>query len=136
GLSIGYRRDGILHVALEDEDERRLRAVQAAPAGLNYPNEWLDAEAARELEPALGPSVLGGLHLPAAASVETPRLRDALVVAARRAGVAFHAESEVVGLQRTDGTLTGVELAAGTTVAGERVVLCTGAASGLHPWLP
>lgn len=88
GLDIEFVRSGLLQVALTEEQCAELqqsaeRLASAAAA------RWLDGAATHALEPALAPTVLGGLYLPTEAHVNNHRLMRALVLAASRHGVRF-----------------------------------------------
>lgn len=111
---VGYTRCGSLVLAF-DRDELE--------------DDWLDGDTCRALEPGISSECVGGLMLDADAQVDPRR-----VVAALRDRVQdVVAGADVVGIAPD-----GVELADGSTVNADRVVLAAGAwtARRLAPLLP
>ena len=93
--------------------------------------EWLDGASAREAEPALGPHVIGALHIPMHAAVNVPALTSAAAAAAQTLGAQF-VQSPVLGLS-VDGDAVAVRTAEGVEHAAH-VVLAAGAwSAGLAP---
>jgi glycine oxidase len=101
---VGYTRCGSLAVTF---DERELD------------DEWLDGASCRALEPGIAPDCVGGLLLADDAQVDPRRVAAAL---AERIGDALRTRADVVAL-----TATSVELADGSRVDADRVVLAAGA---------
>jgi glycine oxidase len=104
--AVGYTRCGSLVLAFEG----------AAP---QVEGEWLDADACRALEPGVAADCTGGMLLAADAQVDPRRVASALV---ERLGRAVRTNADVVGLAPDR-----VELADGSAIEAERVVLATGA---------
>lgn len=104
---VGYTRCGSLVLSFDG----------AVPIGVE--GEWLDADACRALEPGIAGDCRGGLLLAQDAQVDPRRVCDAL---ARRLDGALRTHADVV-----DVTPESVELADGTRLAAERVVLAAGA---------
>jgi glycine oxidase len=104
---VGYTRCGSLLVLFGD----------AGPPELG--GELLDAAACRALEPGIADDCTGGLLLRDDAQVDARRVAAALV---GRLGDAVRADADVVHIEPE-----GVELADGTRLAAERVVLAAGA---------
>jgi glycine oxidase len=112
---VGYTRCGSLLLAFDRDDA-------LGP-------DWLDAETARALEPGIAADCAGALLLPEDAQVEPRRVAAAL---AERLGD-VRAGADVVAVDPA-----GVELADGSRLVAERVVLTAGAWSArrLTPRLP
>ena len=111
---VGYTRCGSLVLAFEGDE------LEA---------DWLDGDTCRALEPGISPECVGGLVLDADAQVDPRR-----VVAALRDRVEdLRTGADVVGIEPDC-----VELADGTLVGGDRIVLAAGAwtARRLAPLLP
>ncbi|HEY2374216.1 MAG TPA: glycine oxidase ThiO [Gaiellaceae bacterium] len=111
---VGYTRCGSLVLAFDGD------AVG---------NDWLDGDTCRALEPGISPECVGGLPLDADAQVDPRR-----VVAALRGRVAdVVTGADVVGIAPDC-----VELADGTSINADRVVLAAGAWTSrrLAPRLP
>lgn len=138
GVDVGLRQTGTLVLARDEDEARELERQLTFRESLGLPTTRLRASAARELEPALAPTVRLALEAPADHSVD-PRL---VLVALRRAcelgGVQIreHAPVARVELEDLDGPVTGVRLADGEHVIAERVVLAAGAWSGEIAGLP
>jgi glycine oxidase len=121
GSPVEYRRIGTLEIALDADHAAELRA--SASAGNP---EWLDRDAARALEPALGP--LDGALLVRAHGYVAPReLTDALARAAERRGASFR-RARVSRIER-DGPRLRVTTAGGA-IAADRVVVAAGSWTG------
>jgi len=103
---VGYTRCGSLVLAFDD-----------SPVELD--GEWLDGDACRALEPGIAPDCAGGLLLADDAQVDPRRAAAAL---ARAIGDALRTHADVVAV-----TPEGVELADGSRVEADRVVLAAGA---------
>ena len=104
---VGYTRCGSLVLAFGDETSPSNDA------------EWVDRDACLALEPGVTPDCIGAWHLPRDAQVDPRRVVGRLV---ERVGDALHSNADVVAA-----TPEGVELADGTRIAAERVVLAAGA---------
>lgn len=133
-VAIGYQRHGLLEAFT---DERGLADAQTRldwmhAAGLRA--DLLDREAALRAEPALGPQVLGALHLPDDHAVEPAQLARAVAVAAARAGATFRSGQEVQGLVVQGDCVRGVRVA-GEDLAADAVVVAAGAWTDLLPGL-
>jgi glycine oxidase len=130
GIDPELVRSGVLRVALSDDEAETVRRLPTG--GLDATR--LDGREVRDLEPAIAPSVVGGLLLAEESHVSSPRLVAALAAAARRRGVAIVEGAPVSRLLREAGRITGVETPLGPTRASA-VVLAAGAWSGLFPRL-
>lgn len=130
GIDIGYTPSGLLELALAAADEPALHARAAWQRARGLAVEWMDAAAARRLEPGLGPSVRGGLYLADEGHVSARALARALSQAAARAGATFLQGRYVRRVLVTAGRATGVELD-GDTLPAEAVVLAAGSWSAL-----
>jgi glycine oxidase len=101
---VGYTRCGSLVLAFDES------IVDA---------DWLDGASCRALEPGIAPDCAGGLLLPDDAQVDPRRVVSALVA---RLGDALRTRADVVAL-----TPESVELADGSRIDADRVVLAAGA---------
>lgn len=141
GIDVEYRTSGKLEVALDQQAVAGMaeRHVWRREAG--FAVEWLEADEARRLEPALSPAVHAGLLLARDDQVENRRLGRALWIAAARAGAAFRlgvpaTGIRVVGVGRERHRMAAVILADGTLLATHRVVVAAGSWSGQLTGLP
>jgi glycine oxidase len=133
--AIHLRWDGMLvanRTAAEHDAAVRAEAWQRS-AGL--PAELLDPAAAATLQPGLG-TALSLLWLPAEGHLDSQALAAALPEALAAAGARVISRSAVTGIVSAGGAATGVRLADGRVVEGERVVLAAGAWSAAVAGLP
>jgi glycine/D-amino acid oxidase-like deaminating enzyme len=89
--------------------------------------DWIDANALREIFPSLSPLYAGGISCPAG-QVEPYRFSLAMAQAAEKLGAEF-VQGEVVGFLTRGDRITGIQLASGTKLQADAVVLATG------PWI-
>lgn len=118
GLDPEYVWSGTLRVARSESFENRLSEAHRWQRERGLSAEWLDGEAARELEPALAPDARAALHLPHEGQVNSGRLVRALTLAAMRRGVELREDTRVTDLRVERGRVTGVETAQGGVAAG------------------
>jgi glycine oxidase len=87
GISVGYRDEGTMDVALTRDDAEHLRHKYDFQKSLGLELEWLSGAEARRREPHLRPGVPAAVLSPRDHQVENRLLGRALAEAARRAGV-------------------------------------------------
>jgi glycine oxidase len=106
---------------LEDTGYTRCGSLVLAFEGdlLEHHGEWLDGEACRALEPGIAADCRGGWLLADDAQVDPRRVVDALV---SKIGTALRTNADVVAV-----TPRSVELADGSRIDADRVVLAAGA---------
>lgn len=126
GLSVDLRREGTLHVALNADEQARLRQHLALQNKLGLPVEWLAAGKVREREPYLAGSVTGAIWSPEDHQVDNRKLAAALRQVAITAGVVVHENTPVERIVIEHGRATGVA-ANGTVQPAAKVVLAAGA---------
>ncbi|MGH8972330.1 MAG: glycine oxidase ThiO [Acidimicrobiia bacterium] len=135
GRPVGYRSEGTLAVAFDDDDLRVLEELHRYHVELGLGGERLRGRECRSLEPMLSPRVRGGILVPGDHQVDARAVTAALLVAADQAGVDVHRE-RVVELGVEGGRATGVRLAGGDVVSAGTVVLAAGSWSGALAGLP
>jgi glycine oxidase len=126
GLSIDYRSEGTLVVAIGRDEVERLRFRRDLLAREGVAAAWLSGPEVRAREPGLRPTVTAGMFCADDHQVDPARVVAALVAALRAAGGLIVADTPVTGLLRAAGRVAGVETAAGA-VRAPVVVLATGA---------
>ena len=166
GESVGYARQGALHVALDRDEAAQLRRVHDLQRSLGLEAEWLPPRRCRELEPGLTPSFNGGVFAAGEAAVDPRALTRALVAALTAAGGVVGTGCEVVdgvfdgerlrgvhirargdsstsaagwlatGAEASHGFIRGGTAEIGGALRADAVVLCAGAWSGQADWLP
>jgi glycine oxidase len=125
GSAFEYARPGTLETAFTDEQAEALQRTAKALRGAGVRAAWLDREGAIALEPALGERILGGLRIDDHGFAEMPALVDALAVAARMRGAAFHAPIDVTKIEPAPGGLVRLH-AGGTPRVFDRAVIAGG----------
>jgi len=136
GISTGFEPSGALHVALDRDEAAQLRRVHDLQRSLGLDAEWLPPGACRDLEPALTPSLAGGVHAPGEASIDPRKLCATLLAVLRGEGVEVRSEAEVVEARIEEGRIAGVRTSSGEELRAGVVVLAAGAWSGVAEWLP
>lgn len=114
---IEYRASGGM-VVIESEAERdvmRRYVDDQRQIGLDV--NLLDAAAARELEPALAPSIAGATYSPMDGQVNPIALTQAFGLGARQLGARILTNTPVTGIRRQGARVTGVDTPAGTFLA-------------------
>ena len=103
-LSVPFRRNGAMVLALSDEDCPRVRALyeRGLKNGVS-PLTLLTGEEARELEPALSPDVRLALHAPGSAIISPWELAIGFADNAVENGVEWFPRHEVTQLEKTGG---------------------------------
>ncbi|MET8475017.1 glycine oxidase ThiO [Streptomyces sp. NPDC006422] len=135
GQDLGYRACGTLAVALDADDRAHLRELHALQTKSGLESEWLSGRECRRLEPMLAPGVRGGLRVDGDHQIDPRRLAGALVAACERAGVAFH-RSWAERLRVVRDRACGADLADGTELAADQVVLAAGSRGGQLAGVP
>jgi glycine oxidase len=135
GHGVGYRTEGTLAVAFDDDDLRALDELHRYHVELGLGGERLRARECRSLEPLLGPRLRGGILVAADHQVDTRAVTAALLTATREAEVVLRRE-RVAELCVAGGRATGVRLTGGDVVTAGTTVLAAGCWSAGLPGLP
>lgn len=133
GIDVGLRRTGTLAVARDDDEARELERQLAFRESLGLKSVRLRASQARELEPALAPTVRLALEAPDDHSVDPRLVVSALRRACENEGVELreHAGADSVELDPSGRRVVGIG-----QVQAENVVVAAGAWSGEVAGLP
>jgi len=135
GLPTGYRQTGTLLVAYDADDMAMLAEHAALRASFGAQSSRLTSRECRQAEPMLGPAIGGGLLVDDDASVDPRLLTTALLTASGKAG-ALHLPQRAIRLRTDGGRACGADLADGSVVTADRVVLSAGWASGAIAGIP
>jgi glycine oxidase len=135
GMSIDYRDEGTLFVALDRDATEQLRFLHRHQLELGLPVEWLSGSAAREREPHLGRRVSAALWSGLDHQVDPRSLGEALARAFVAAGGTLRAHTPVERVLVDDDRVRGVRVG-GTEIEADAVLVAAGAWSGLIPGLP
>ncbi len=126
--SIEYQLKGGVVVASDEQSAAALTRFAQAQRGAGVDAQLLDAPAARDLEPELSSSIVSAVYYPDDAQVQPAIATEALLAAARAAGVRVLANTPVTGaLRDAQGRLVGVTTPSGS-IEADHVVVAAG------PW--
>lgn len=124
-LSIDYRDEGTLLVALGRDEVERLRFRYEYQQRSGLSTSWLSGAEVRALEPGLRPSLAAGILCGSDHQVDPRRLVSALVRALRSGGGQLFQNCPVTSLNTSGGKISGVVTAAGSCQA-QTVIVATG----------
>jgi glycine oxidase len=126
GISVGYRDEGTMDVALTRDDAEHLHHKYDFQKGLGLELEWLSGADARRREPHLRPGISAAVFSPRDHQVENRLVVRALAEAARRSGAVLHERCAVREIDIAAGRACGVVTDRGYDRA-DFVVLAAGA---------
>ncbi len=106
GVSVGYRDEGTIVVALTRDDAEQLRFTFDFQKSLGLDLEWLSGAEARRREPHLRPGIAGAVFSPRDHQVDNRRLVGALADAARKAGAVLYEHDAVREVEISGGRIT------------------------------
>src|SRR4051794_2012663 len=116
GVAVDLRQEGTLIVALNADDQARLRHQLAFQHSLGLPLDWISALETRRREPHLS-GITGAVFSPEDHQVDNRKLVQALRVAATAAGATVREHSAVDEMVASQGRVTAVRLVDGTPIA-------------------
>ena len=129
GQSVELTRSGRLTMAFTESEWTYLREYAASRRRAGVDIRLLTGPEARQLEPMLGPAVVGAAHLPGDGHVNPFLLTQAYADGARRRGAEILQGEEVTRLEVARGRLIGVRTRT-ESIAAPSVVVAAGAWSG------
>jgi len=136
GCDVGYRPSGVLCVARTDAERMDLAREVAWQTSRGLAASMLDGDAARSVEPEIGPTVVGAAHFPEDGQVNPVSVLRALIaILARDPRVQIRSGSPVHGLVVAGDRCVGVKLADGELRA-DATVLAAGSWSSLVGGVP
>jgi glycine oxidase len=140
GTDIGYRAAPLLHVALQEGEESRLRAHRAWQTDHGMTVAWLDGPAVLDLEPTLNPTIRAGLYYPDDHQLLPLSFAQALARAAVDLGAVLREGANIDRLLTDGDRVVGVAIGGDAVHTGE-VVVANGAwasswSDALHTPIP
>ncbi|MCB9620136.1 MAG: glycine oxidase ThiO [Sandaracinus sp.] len=132
GIDVGFRRCGVMRVAVREEERSALATHSELVRG-HALVETIDGDEARRREPSLGPAALEAIELPEEAQLDPPTLLTGLAIASERAGVVFRTAT-VHGVIVEGGRARGVRTE-GEALHADHVVVAAGSWTSLVPGL-
>lgn len=133
---VAFDSEGTLYSAFDRDQLEGLQRLHDFQLSLGLEVEWLSYEHAREIEPALHPSLRGAVLAPGDTAVDPRVLLDALTVAAERTSCTIRSGAEVRSLQITADKLDGIFLETGERIDCGGAVLAAGCWSGRIDGVP
>lgn len=128
GKSTAFVREGTLEIFPGPDGESQREKMAAEYRRFDLPMERISFEAARKLEPALGPAARVAAWLPEEAVVDPRWLTESVIAAGRSRGVEIRHNTAVTSVLH-DGTRCRGVVAGNQEIAANRVVLAAGAYS-------
>lgn len=135
GISVDYRDEGTLVVALTRDDAEQLRFTFEFQRGLGIDLQWLTGAEARRREPHLRPGLAGAVFNADDHQVDNRKVAEALIQAFSRSGGALREGIAVDEIDLRAGRIRGV-VAGGMHYPADIVVLAAGAWSNGIKGLP
>ncbi|MFD0824816.1 glycine oxidase ThiO [Neobacillus sp. M.A.Huq-85] len=129
GVDIEFVQKGMLRVAETDEIATELKKQVIFQNNWDSKIQWLDSLDIREMEPAISPSVAGGMYLPNDGHVQPGKLTQGFAKAAIHYGAEIHENTEVLSFLFENGKVKGVKTTNGL-IHSEQVIVATGAWAG------
>jgi glycine oxidase len=126
GLSVDYKAEGTVVVALSRDEVERLRFRHQLQGRLGLDTVWLSGSAAREREPGLRPNVAGAILCAQDHQVDARLVAKALAASFTALGGQLFENADVIALERSGGRVTGLATGQGS-FAATTVVLAAGA---------
>jgi len=136
GGTLGYRRTGGLHVALDRDEAAELKRVHDLQNEMGLRAEWLGPGAAREMEPGISPSLTGAVYVADDGALDPRVLVTGLLEALETEKVEVRGGTAVTSIRQKHGRVESVELEGGQKVRTRSVIVATGAESGSADWIP
>lgn len=130
GHQVGYRRDGSLLVALDEDQEQELRKIQIAQGAQGFQLQWLTSAEVQERQAGLSAQVRAGLFIPGDHWIDNECLMRMLVMVCQRAGVRIEPGCAVQEIRRNGDRIEGIRAANGSSFAARTYVLAAGSWSG------
>ncbi|MBF0286677.1 MAG: FAD-dependent oxidoreductase [SAR324 cluster bacterium] len=124
GMQFGFDKKGLL-LLYKEEGAQSIHAEAQIANELGVPIELLDIRQIKELEPNLKMEVTGGLYYPQDAHLNPADFVCNLASFLAEQGVIFHKNTEVVGFENSDGTISQVHTTKGHFIA-DQVILASG----------
>jgi glycine oxidase len=129
GLDVEYRPTGILRVARDEAERAELQRLMRWQTARELRVEWLEPRELGQREPLLrgvaGQMLGGGIWLPDEAQVRTPRLVQALAIAAVRRGAQIHEATPALAID-VDGSRVRSVTTPQRRIGTDTVVLAAG----------
>ncbi|MCI0845431.1 MAG: FAD-dependent oxidoreductase, partial [Chloroflexi bacterium] len=137
GADFGDQDVRYLYAAVNENEESSVREVLKGLHAAGLKAEWVDGQTAREIEPKLSDSIIGGTLHQDCIQMDPKLFMTAFAPAAEAEGVTILRQKKAVGLTVSGGRIRGVDLQDGSSLECSSVVLAIGAWTGqaVSDWL-
>jgi len=126
-IECNYKSDGYFDVCMTEDGLREARHEAGIIERYEYHPELVDGDELRRREPAFGPSLLGGVYYPEAATLIPGLFVQRLAKAAERCGAEIRQGASVQRVTLDRGRVTGVKIRGESGLLGaDAVVVATG----------
>lgn len=126
GRDIGLRQQGYLFLLTEEDEEPVFRANIALQQSLGVPSRWVSPAEISAINPfVVLDDVVGGTFCPEDGWCDTYGATIGFAQAARRLGVTIEEETPAIGIDITNGRVTGVRTVSGA-ISAPLVVIAAG----------
>lgn len=126
GIDIEFVQKGMLKIAETEEMAIDLKTQVDFQRNWDPAIQWLKSTEIREMEPALSPSVAGGMYLPNDGHVQPAKLTQAFAKGAIHFGAEIRENTDVLSFIYDHGNVIGVKTSCGEVYC-DQVVIATGA---------
>ena len=125
-LTCNYRQDGWLMTYKTDKGFQKALGEARLLQSYDVEAKILNADETSEMEPTLNPQIVGGIFFPKDAHLNPKKFAQALVGRLREQGTTIHAQTEVLDLETSHGSITTVRTTRGD-FRPKQVVIAAGA---------
>lgn len=122
GINVGYRQDGAIDALLAGNVEEELSTVIALQHGVGLRAEALNAQQAREMEPALSEAIEAAIFRPDEASLDNRAFTEAVLKAAQRNGAKIFAGNGAKAIWKENGRCKGLILQNGQVESKSTII--------------
>jgi glycine oxidase len=129
GMAVNFAREGTFEIFTGPQSERARDTMLEEYRRLELAIEAISPEAARKVEPSLGPAAAAVAWLPEEATVDPRLLTEAVLAGAEHRGAEIRAGCAVESLLCRDGACAGV-VADGGKIEAAQVVIAAGSFCG------
>ena len=128
---IDFRLDGVLGVALTEQDAQELAVRHAQDTHRVGDTQLLSHEDAAALEPGLSQNVTGAILVPDEGQVDPVKTLEALKIACRKLGAVTINDTKAIGLDIENDRVAGVRCSNGNAIATRNLIIASGAQMSL-----
>jgi D-amino-acid dehydrogenase len=125
GFDFGFEGNGSLWVCLSKERLEHEKEETHLFEEFGIPFKLMDQSEVHQLEPALLPQVVGGIHYPRDGHINPHRFVTRLAEKAQGLGAQLWTKTEALGVESTHGRITKIRTTCGD-ISPKQVVLATG----------